>query len=59
MSNSPLVNQTILTMNRGNYDSYGNRQDGRWNSIKKITIHHTAGVVSAVAVANSFLPSAR
>lgn len=59
MSNSPLVNQTILTMNRGNYDSYGNRQDGRWSSIKKITIHHTAGVVSAVAVANSFLPAAR
>ena len=50
MSNSPLVQYTRLSPNCNK---------PRNNKIKKITIHHTAGVLSVETLGNIFAPSSR
>lgn len=50
MANSPLVDVTILSPN-----TYGKRT----GPIKKITIHHVAGVVSVESLGNMFKPASR
>ena len=47
MSNSPLVDVTLISPNK---------TSPRKNSIKKITIHHVAGVLTAKEIGNIFQP---
>lgn len=55
MSNSPLVDYTLLSPNCGNNPG----QAKRLYPISKITVHHTGGKIGVEALGQVFLPTAR